>query len=91
MSCEHQCFQVRGAVARLTDGDDGPVTGYSVDFTVWCNDCQERFQFVGAKIGYSPAEPMVSADGFELRCPIAPGYMRMGPLERFLDPQREPS
>jgi hypothetical protein len=77
--CEHRNFYVRGNVTRLTDGDDGPVTGYSVDFTVWCDVCKEPFVFIGLPAGMSFKEPMVSVDGREARMPIAPASL-FGPL-----------
>ena len=72
MSCQHMNFETYTKVARLTDGDNGPVTGYSLDLRVQCADCKQAFQFVGVPGGYSPAQPMSNFDATELRIPIIP-------------------
>lgn len=70
--CAHNQFKTVGRVARLTDGDGGPVTGYAVDFTVTCVECGTPFCFIGMDAGSSPRKPMVSVDATEVRMPIAP-------------------
>lgn len=72
MTCAHDEFVVLGEVNRLTQVEGGPVTGYSLDLTVSCVQCDERFVFIGAQSGLSPRRPMVSANGQELRAPIRP-------------------
>jgi hypothetical protein len=85
--CEHQRFFVKGTVARLTDGDDGPVTGYSLDVEVRCDDCNEPFHFVGLPHGMSlVGGAYASLDETELRVKIAPGRN----LPSFLEP-KEPT
>ena len=71
--CRHESFSVKARVGRLTDTDGGPVTGYTADIKVECDECHLPFHWVGVPLGLSPNRPMVSADGLELRAPIAPG------------------
>jgi hypothetical protein len=72
--CPHMNFRSLVRVGRLTDRDDGPVTGYTADIHIECADCKLPFRFRGLAAGYSPAEPKLSADGLELRAPIEPAY-----------------
>ena len=38
-----------------------------------CDACSQNFSWRGIRSGEpNPSEPVVSADGFELRCPIVP-------------------
>lgn len=59
-------------VGRLTEGDGGPVTGYSANVTVKCADCGLAFRFIGLRAGSHYTEPRVSIEGEELRAPIEP-------------------
>jgi hypothetical protein len=70
--CEHFSFISYANVFRLTDIDNGPVTGYSVEVKVQCSDCGMPFGFVGVDQGISTYKPMVSFDRKELRAPIVP-------------------
>ncbi len=70
--CEHNQFYVKANVARLTDGDNGPVTGYSADIEIICIECHTKFEFIGMPGGYSPKQPMVNFDGTKARMPIKP-------------------
>ena len=72
VECEHLNFGARIAVNRLSDTDDGPVTGYAADITICCADCGLPFWFLGLPAGYSPQQPMTNVLGTELRAPIAP-------------------
>lgn len=72
--CGHASFEAAVSVGRLTDGDDGPVTGYTAGVTVKCADCGLSFRFRGSRFGSSPHEPMLSADALELRAPIEPAH-----------------
>lgn len=72
MSCKHERFSVQGTVSRLTSEEGGEVHSYTLDVEVWCDECKQPFQFVGLPGGWSPAQPMVSADGLEARMPIKP-------------------
>lgn len=70
--CDHRTFEAIVNVVRLTDGDDGPLKGFTTEIRVSCSDCRMPFEFVGIAGGFHPAEPRVSADGIELRAPIKP-------------------
>lgn len=70
--CKHQNLIGNIQVARLTEVDDGPVTGYDVSAKVECSDCGMPFQWIGLERGSSFAKPMTSVDGLELRAPITP-------------------
>ena len=72
MTCVHMQFKADCMVHRLTDGDDGPVTGYNMDVRVRCADCGEQFRFVGLPAGYHVAGAAVSIDGTELRAALVP-------------------
>ena len=72
--CPHLNFKANVQVGRLTDGDDGPVTGYCADVKIICVDCQLPFRFQGLSAGYHHSEPRVSIDGTKLRAPIEPAY-----------------
>lgn len=75
-ACAHERFQANVAVSRLTDGDDGEVTGYMADVMVQCADCEEPFQFLGMAGGLDSAEPRCSADQKEARLPLRPASAR---------------
>jgi hypothetical protein len=70
-NCEHLAFSSECTVTRLTEGDDGPVTGFRLDVQVTCDGCGERFVFLGLA-GASTERPLSSADGLTLRAPIVP-------------------
>ena len=71
--CDHKNFKANVNVTRLTDQDDETkITGYTTDITVHCADCFKPFTWVGVPSGYSHNQPMLSADGLELRAPIKP-------------------
>lgn len=71
-ACPHENFEATVGVHRLTDGDDGPVTGYTAEIRVRCLDCDEPFRWIGVPAGLSPREPRVSVDETELRAPLRP-------------------
>jgi len=70
--CPHEDFLANVGVARLTDVEDGPVTGYMAEIRVWCADCGEQFRWVGAPVGVIADSPSVSIDEAELRAPLRP-------------------
>lgn len=72
MVCEHKNFRANVQVGRLSEKDDGPITSYSADVKIQCEDCGLPFRFVGLSAGAHFAEPRVSIDGLELRAPIEP-------------------
>lgn len=72
--CAHERFIAQVSVIRLTDTDDGPVTGYTSHIHVKCEQCSLPFRFRGTDYGSSPFKPMLSADGLELRAPLEPAH-----------------
>lgn len=75
ITCQHEEFRTKGNVYRLSDVEGGPITGYSVEFIVHCAKCNLQFRFRGKDYGSSPHQPMLSADGLELRAPIEPAHV----------------
>lgn len=71
--CLHEKFAARVAVARITDGEDGPLKGFYAEITVSCVQCETPFHFVGLPYGLTPDQPRTSPDALEARMPIAPG------------------
>jgi hypothetical protein len=84
--CQHEQFEVMAKVVRLTDGDNGPVTGYTADIRIKCVQCEMPFEFIGVPGGYSPSQPMVNFDGTELRAPIRPSSDPVEHAKQFLKP-----
>lgn len=83
MTCEHQDFEARVVVTRLSDDGTGEgVHAFVADITVRCAVCQEPFGWKGPPVGLSWREPRVSADALELRAPLmSPAEMELaGPL-----------
>lgn len=70
--CEHEEFKCNARIARLSEKEGGPITGYTAEITVHCLQCGLPFRFVGMAAGNHYAEPRVSVDGTELRAPIEP-------------------
>lgn len=70
--CEHKNFKSEVKVYRLTEVENGPVTGYTADIEIVCAECHMPFVFVGVPQGVSPAHPTSNIDGNELRAPIKP-------------------
>lgn len=68
MACPHMEFRAMVGVNRLED-----VGRFTADITIACAVCDLPFHFVGVPWGLSPAQPMASVGGAELRAPIAPG------------------
>jgi hypothetical protein len=73
-ACPHLNFKAGVTVARLTDGDDGPITNYSASIKVRCANkpCGQEFEWIGPPMGVNPGRPTVSVDGTELRAPLRP-------------------
>ncbi len=71
VSCDHLTFSARVLIVRRTDGDDGPVIGYTADITAACLGCGELFTWLGPG-GSSPSNPTVSLDGLTLHAPLTP-------------------
>lgn len=70
--CEHEHFEARVNVGRLTKEEGGPVAGYTAEIGVRCAQCSTPFEFMGLPIGVLPSEPACSVDGTEARMPIRP-------------------
>ena len=66
--CEHTTFQTEARVARLTQEEDGPVIGYSVDVRIYCSNCKAPLLFRG-EVGMAMTGPRVSFTGQEARLP----------------------
>ena len=76
-SCLHTNFRANVAVSRLTKTEGGPVTGFTADVRIHCEECGMPFVFRGMAMGSSFDRPMVSADGEEARLPIQPGDLAL--------------
>ena len=72
-ACAHPEFSADVGVARITDGDDGPVRNYVADITITCAACGLPFHFIGPTAGLSFTRPTVDVAGTTLHAPIAPG------------------
>lgn len=72
MTCQHEKFRVEANIGRLSREEGGPITGYTADVKVFCDQCGLPFRFIGLAAGNHHAEPRVSIDGTELRAPIEP-------------------
>lgn len=71
--CPHERFAVQADVGRIAAANDDPtIVGYTVDIRVWCEDCGEKFRWIGVPAGVSPRHPACSVDETELRAPIRP-------------------
>lgn len=70
--CPHLNFTAKVDVARLSQEDGGPITGYVADLQIRCQQCGLPFRFIGLPAGSHFAEPRVSPDGTELRAPMEP-------------------
>lgn len=73
--CIHARFVASVSVGRLSDVVDGPITGYTANVTVKCEQCNLPFRFLGSEFGSHPREPRLSADSCELRAPIEPAHV----------------
>jgi hypothetical protein len=68
VTCEHEHFEARVDVNRLTD-----VAGFHVDVRVWCVDCEQPFRWVGVPVvGLLGSGPTTNLAGTELHAPIRP-------------------
>lgn len=74
-ACQHMNFRANVDVARLSDTEGGPITGYSASIGIVCTDCGLPFRFLGLQAGSHYAEPRVSVDATELRAPLEPAYL----------------
>jgi len=89
MTCQHLNFEAMCNVGRLTDTDDGPVTGFTIGVQVKCRECGLPFRFIGLAAGNHYAEPRVSIDGTKLRAPIEPAtHAKFLPMASYTLPPR---
>ena len=70
--CQHENFEARVDVNRLTRGEGGEVYAYHADIRVKCSQCGEEFTFPGFANGISSHEARVSIDGKVLGVPLKP-------------------
>lgn len=70
--CDHEQFKADCDINRLSETDDGPITGYSINISVKCIQCGQKFRFLGVPAGSDHQFPRASIDGTELRAPIEP-------------------
>lgn len=52
---------------RITKGEGGPVTHFTVELRVQCSECGIPLQFVGMPAGIDTHGPTVSVDALEAR------------------------
>lgn len=72
MSCEHMDFAAKVGVGRITKGEGGPVTHFSVEVNVNCTACGLPLQFVGLPTGIDSHAPTVSVDALHARLVAVP-------------------
>jgi hypothetical protein len=84
--CTHSQFEFRGDAFKALEG------WWWATLRVRCVECQQQFAFGGLNSGVeNPNEPVVSADGYELRAPIVPrpggvvGMLKLGGMESVLE------
>lgn len=71
-TCEHKSFHAKVNVGRLSEKEGGPITQYTAEVEIKCNECGLPFEFIGVANGFSPDRPMASADFKTLNVPIRP-------------------
>jgi hypothetical protein len=71
-ACPHENFDVCAAVNRINRTEGGPIVAYRLDIRVSCQDCGEKFRWVGVPAGLRPDGPTVSVDETELHAPCRP-------------------
>jgi hypothetical protein len=86
--CEHTDIEI---AARMEHCQAGAEEWLSLALNVRCAGCNVLFSWGGLSAGLpNPAGPVVSADGYELRAPLAPrpgsvvGILQRAGLERVL-------
>ena len=90
MNCEHKEFRANCDIGRLSEGEGGPITGYTISVNVKCVECGLPFRFIGLNAGSSPIEPRVSVDGTELRAPLEPAtHQVFAPRASYTMPPRK--
>ena len=70
--CQHLEFKAQVEVARVTDGESGPVGHFIADVRVTCTECGQHFSFVGLPAGHTFAGPSTDITGCRLSAPMQP-------------------
>lgn len=68
-TCPHNAFRTSLSVTKIAKAE---VMYYMADLTIFCDDCNTAFKWIGLPTGASFGGPMRSFDGLELRAPIMP-------------------
>lgn len=71
-ACTHEDWAAKATLNRLTDVEDGPITGWSVDFEMHCTTCQTPMMWISKVGGCSRFAPTMSDDGLQLQVPCYP-------------------
>lgn len=83
MTCQHEDFDATVKVARLSDKDDGPITGYNAEIMIKCAQCGAQFEFLGLEPGYDNQGARCSLDGKEALLAITPPGIKPNPFQRM--------
>jgi hypothetical protein len=84
MTCEHQEFGGDIKVARLTEVEGGPATGFMAELRISCRQCGVPMQFLGLEAGLDLQGARVSLDGLEANIAITPQGTRPNPMQRMV-------
>jgi hypothetical protein len=72
-TCAHEVFDAQVGIHRLTRSDEDPtVIAFMAEVAVECEQCGERFRWIGAPAGHLPNQPTRTVDGFTLNVPLRP-------------------
>lgn len=82
-ACEHMNFDATVGVARMTDGEGGPVNGFMAEVRIKCRDCGVPMQFLGLQPGCDTQGARVSLDGLEANIAITPEGQKPNPFQRI--------
>jgi hypothetical protein len=78
MTCKHENFHAKVAVARLED-----IGGFMAEITIKCSQCDLPFQFLGLEPGLDMQGARVSIDGLEANIAICPQGSKPNPFQRM--------
>lgn len=59
-ACQHEQWQATAKVISLTDIEDGPITGWTVELEATCVDCLTYMQWLGLPFDALPGRPTVT-------------------------------
>ena len=74
-NCQHEVFRADVNVGRIAD--PGQPIRFVADIEIRCEQCNERFRFLGVPAGLSFEEPRVDIMGTTLHAPIEPEMVPM--------------